>query len=99
MSSFFLRVKIPYPLQWGRPSFHASDAFAMIAASYVAIVEVLINIPAHILGLQTDDLAERLGSLCLIFVRRQVHSLLLQDLVVRPIYLPRCLAVASDGRA
>ncbi|KAH0894945.1 hypothetical protein HID58_057374 [Brassica napus] len=43
-------VKIPYPLQWGRPSFHASDAFAMIAASYVAIVEVLINIPAHILG-------------------------------------------------
>lgn len=71
----------------------------MIAASYVAIVEVLINIPAHILGLQTDDLAERLGSLCLIFVRRQVHSLLLQDLVVRPIYLPRCLAVASDGRA
>ncbi|WZZ47407.1 hypothetical protein YC2023_043666 [Brassica napus] len=55
-------VKIPYPLQWGRPSFHASDAFAMIAASYVAIVEVLINIPAHILGLQTDDLAERLGA-------------------------------------
>ncbi|WZZ07820.1 hypothetical protein YC2023_093741 [Brassica napus] len=32
-------VRIPYPLQWGRPSFHASDAFAMIAASYVAIVE------------------------------------------------------------
>ncbi|XP_033133261.1 nucleobase-ascorbate transporter 4 isoform X2 [Brassica rapa] len=39
ISSFFLRVRIPYPLQWGRPSFHASDAFAMIAASYVAIVE------------------------------------------------------------
>ncbi|CAH8283265.1 unnamed protein product [Eruca vesicaria subsp. sativa] len=32
-------VKVPYPLQWGRPSFHGSDAFAMMAASYVAIVE------------------------------------------------------------
>ncbi|XP_020866709.1 nucleobase-ascorbate transporter 4 isoform X1 [Arabidopsis lyrata subsp. lyrata] len=32
-------VRIPYPLQWGRPSFHASDAFAMMAATYVAIVE------------------------------------------------------------
>lgn len=39
-SSIFRRVKVPYPLQWGRPSFHGSDAFAMIAASYVAIVEV-----------------------------------------------------------
>ncbi|ESQ30485.1 hypothetical protein EUTSA_v10011388mg [Eutrema salsugineum] len=32
-------VKIPYPLQWGRPSFHGSDTFAMMAATYVAIVE------------------------------------------------------------
>jgi nucleobase transporter 1/2 len=32
-------VRIPYPLQWGRPSFHGSDAFAMMAATYVAIVE------------------------------------------------------------
>ncbi|XP_004496870.1 nucleobase-ascorbate transporter 4 [Cicer arietinum] len=32
-------VRVPYPFQWGRPSFNAGDAFAMIAASLVAIVE------------------------------------------------------------
>ncbi|KAK3193059.1 hypothetical protein Dsin_024369 [Dipteronia sinensis] len=32
-------IRIPYPFQWGRPSFNAGDAFAMMAASFVAIVE------------------------------------------------------------
>ncbi|XP_061373876.1 nucleobase-ascorbate transporter 4 [Gastrolobium bilobum] len=32
-------IRVPYPFQWGRPSFNAGDAFAMIAACLVAIVE------------------------------------------------------------
>ncbi|KAF7811090.1 Nucleobase-ascorbate transporter 4 [Senna tora] len=32
-------IRVPYPFQWGRPSFNAGDAFAMIAASLVAIIE------------------------------------------------------------
>ncbi|ESW15124.1 hypothetical protein PHAVU_007G046400 [Phaseolus vulgaris] len=32
-------IRVPYPFQWGRPSFNAGDAFAVIAASLVAIVE------------------------------------------------------------
>ncbi|KAG4918903.1 hypothetical protein JHK82_056331 [Glycine max] len=32
-------IRVPYPFQWGRPSFNAGDTFAMIAASLVAIVE------------------------------------------------------------
>ncbi|KAJ1402846.1 Xanthine/uracil/vitamin C permease [Sesbania bispinosa] len=32
-------IRVPYPFQWGRPSFNAGDTFAMVAASLVAIVE------------------------------------------------------------
>ncbi|KAG4907676.1 hypothetical protein JHK86_056160 [Glycine max] len=32
-------IRVPYPFQWGRPSFNAGDTFAIIAASLVAIVE------------------------------------------------------------
>jgi nucleobase transporter 1/2 len=32
-------VRIPYPLQWGRPLFYAGDAFAMIAASFASLIE------------------------------------------------------------
>ncbi|KAK6253414.1 hypothetical protein QUC31_015134 [Theobroma cacao] len=32
-------IRIPYPFQWGRPSFNAGDAVAVIAASFVAIIE------------------------------------------------------------
>ncbi|KAJ4755468.1 Xanthine/uracil permease family protein [Rhynchospora pubera] len=35
-------VRIPYPLQWGRPYFYAGDAFAMIAASFVSLIEVTL---------------------------------------------------------
>lgn len=41
--SFYIaicRVRVPYPFQWGRPTFNAGDVFAMMAASFVAIVEV-----------------------------------------------------------
>ncbi|KAM7263647.1 hypothetical protein ACFE04_001330 [Oxalis oulophora] len=32
-------LRIPYPTQWGRPTFNAGDSFAMMAAALVAIVE------------------------------------------------------------
>lgn len=38
------RISIPYPFQWGAPTFDAGEAFAMMAASFVALVEVLSNI-------------------------------------------------------
>lgn len=34
------RIRFPYPFQWGRPRFNAGDAVAVIAASFVAIIEV-----------------------------------------------------------
>lgn len=34
------RIRVPYPFQWGRPDFNAGDAFSMMAAAFVAIVEV-----------------------------------------------------------
>ncbi|CAL4989518.1 unnamed protein product [Urochloa decumbens] len=32
-------ISVPYPFQWGVPTFHAGEAFAMMAASFVALVE------------------------------------------------------------
>ncbi|XP_074308028.1 nucleobase-ascorbate transporter 2 isoform X2 [Silene latifolia] len=32
-------IKIPYPLQWGAPSFDASHAFGMMAAVFVSLIE------------------------------------------------------------
>ena len=34
------RIRVPYPFQWGAPSFHAGESFAMMATSFVALVEV-----------------------------------------------------------
>lgn len=34
------RIRVPYPFQWGAPSFDAGESFAMMAASFVALVEV-----------------------------------------------------------
>jgi hypothetical protein len=31
---------VPYPFQWGTPSFDAGEAFAMMMAAFVALVEV-----------------------------------------------------------
>ncbi|KAL7119139.1 hypothetical protein ACP275_02G044600 [Erythranthe tilingii] len=32
-------VSFPYPIQWGPPSLHAGEAFVMIAAAFVALIE------------------------------------------------------------
>ncbi|XP_042056543.1 nucleobase-ascorbate transporter 7-like [Salvia splendens] len=32
-------IRVPYPFQWGAPSFHAGESFAMMATSFVALVE------------------------------------------------------------
>ncbi|KAJ9175122.1 hypothetical protein P3X46_013704 [Hevea brasiliensis] len=32
-------IRVPYPFQWGRPTFDAGDTFAMMAACFVAVVE------------------------------------------------------------
>ncbi|KAI4326687.1 hypothetical protein MLD38_031974 [Melastoma candidum] len=32
-------IRVPYPFQWGGPSFDAGEAFAMMMASFVALVE------------------------------------------------------------
>ncbi|GAB2289528.1 Nucleobase-ascorbate transporter 6 [Dionaea muscipula] len=32
-------IKVPYPFQWGPPTFDAGEAFAMMFASFVALVE------------------------------------------------------------
>ncbi|XP_057448421.1 nucleobase-ascorbate transporter 6-like [Lotus japonicus] len=32
-------IRVPYPFQWGTPTFHAGECFAMMAASFVALVE------------------------------------------------------------
>jgi hypothetical protein len=38
--STICRISVPYPFQWGAPTFDAGEAFAMMAASFVALVEV-----------------------------------------------------------
>jgi len=35
------RISVPYPFQWGAPTFDAGEAFAMMMASFVALVEVI----------------------------------------------------------
>lgn len=36
-------IRVPYPFQWGTPTFDAGESFAMMAASFVAIVEVCLR--------------------------------------------------------
>ena len=38
--NFICRIRVPYPFQWGAPTFDAGEAFAMMAASFAALVEV-----------------------------------------------------------
>jgi hypothetical protein len=35
------RIKIPFPLQWGAPTFNAGQSFGMVAAVLVSLVEVM----------------------------------------------------------
>lgn len=37
---FGCRISVPYPFQWGAPTFDAGECFAMMSASFVALVEV-----------------------------------------------------------
>nr|GMD68143.1 nucleobase-ascorbate transporter 6 [Ipomoea batatas] len=37
-------IRIPYPFQWGAPSFDAGEAFAMMMAAFVALVEVCFHL-------------------------------------------------------
>ena len=39
---FTRRIRVPYPFQWGPPTFDAGEAFAMMFASFVALVEVSV---------------------------------------------------------
>ncbi|KAL0357965.1 UNVERIFIED_CONTAM: Nucleobase-ascorbate transporter 7 [Sesamum calycinum] len=34
-----LKIRVPYPFQWGAPTFNAGESFAMMATSFVALVE------------------------------------------------------------
>jgi nucleobase transporter 1/2 len=33
-------IRVPYPFQWGAPTFDAGEAFAMMMTSFIALVEV-----------------------------------------------------------
>lgn len=37
------RIRVPYPFQWGAPTFDAGEAFAMMLTSFVALVEVCLS--------------------------------------------------------
>ena len=47
------RIKIPYPLQWGAPSFDAGHAFGMMAAVLVSLIEVACVYSCHRLEYET----------------------------------------------
>lgn len=36
------RIRVPYPFQWGGPTFDAGEAFAMMMASFVSLIEVCL---------------------------------------------------------
>lgn len=40
MLIFYCRIRVPYPFQWGAPTFDAGEAFAMMMTSFIALVEV-----------------------------------------------------------
>lgn len=37
------RISVPYPFQWGAPTFDAGECFAMMMTSFIAIVEVCLQ--------------------------------------------------------
>lgn len=41
------RIRVPWPFQWGSPLFDAGEAFAMMMASFVALVEVCFTPSQH----------------------------------------------------
>jgi len=41
LDTCWCRIKIPYPLEWGAPTFDAGHSFGMMAAVLVSLVEVI----------------------------------------------------------
>ncbi|PWZ15175.1 Nucleobase-ascorbate transporter 6 [Zea mays] len=39
-------ISVPYPFQWGAPTFDAGEAFAMMMTSFIALVEVCVQYSA-----------------------------------------------------
>jgi hypothetical protein len=39
----FCRIRVPYPFQWGAPTFDAGESFAVMVAAFVALVEVCLR--------------------------------------------------------
>lgn len=37
------RISVPYPFQWGAPTFDAGEAFAMMMTSFIVLVEVCLQ--------------------------------------------------------
>jgi hypothetical protein len=50
-------IKIPYPLQWGAPTFNAGQSFGMVSAVLVSLIEVmpLVTVQPWILSLQLSN--------------------------------------------
>lgn len=42
-NNYFCRISVPYPFQWGAPTFDAGESFAMMVAAFVALVEVCLR--------------------------------------------------------
>jgi len=43
VASIFLRVRVPYPFQWGSPTFDVGDVFGIMAAAYASLIEVTFS--------------------------------------------------------
>ena len=43
------RVRIPYPFQWGGPTFDAGDVFGVMTAAFASLIEVgVLCIGSHV---------------------------------------------------
>jgi len=51
------RIRVPYPFQWGAPTFDAGEAFAMMATSFVALVEVWLLLAVTLRCINKCELA------------------------------------------
>lgn len=69
---FSYRIRVPWPFQWGAPSFDAGEAFAMMMASFVALVEVCEYILPVLLSFEMNWLC------CVILI---IHLLVLVSFV------------------
>ena len=64
------RIRVPYPFQWGAPTFDAGEAFAMMAASFVALVEVSLIFMPFFYGLKPLPAdVDNFPNSCIFFLR------------------------------